>query len=111
SIKIFTPQNDVLDVVAAMLVGFSQKRATIDMLFIVGRVSNRVQMTADHRLRLVGFGPNNRMQSVASFANIRVAPEEIYRAGAEAEQLRHPGVVVVLLGQMAVGAVLGRPDT
>jgi hypothetical protein len=68
---------------AAMFVRFGKNRATIDMLFIVGRISNRVQMTADGRLWLVGFGPNNSLQSVAPFANVRVAPEEIYRAGAE----------------------------
>ena len=50
------------------------------------------------------------MKSFAAFADVGVATEEIHRAGAEAEQLRHPRVVVVLLRQMAVGAILGRAD-
>ena len=69
-----------------------------------------MQMTADHRLRFVRFGPDHGVKSFAAFADIGVATEEIHRAGAEAEQLRHPRVVVVVLREMAVGAILGRAD-
>ena len=80
------------------------------MLLVIGRVSDRVQMTADRRLRFVRFGPDHGVKSFAAFADVSVAPKEIHRAGAESEQLRHPRIVVVCLREMAVGAVLRCAD-
>ena len=80
------------------------------MFLVIVRIGDLVQMTADGRLRLVGFRPDHGVESVASFADVGVAAEEIHRAGAEAEQLRHPGVVIVGLREMAVGAILRRAD-
>src|SRR6202011_3082769 len=80
------------------------------MLLVVGRVGDAVQMTSDGRLRLICLRPNNSVQSLAAFSDIRVTSKEIHRARAETEQLRHPGIVVVLLRQMAVGTILGRAD-
>ena len=80
------------------------------MLLVIVRIRNLLQMTADRCLRLVRLGPDDGVQSVASFADVGVTAEEIHRAGAEAEQLRHPRVVVVVLRKMAVGAILGRAD-
>ena len=95
---------------AVMLVGFVQNRAAFDMFSVIGRVSDLVQMTADGRLRLVRFGPNDGVEPSLPFADVGVTPEEIHRAGAETEQLRHPGVVVVVLREMAVGAILRCAD-
>ncbi len=66
-------------------------------------------------LPIAACGSSGSVQTTAwkpslPFADVGVAPEEIHRAGAEAEQLRHPGVVVVSLGEMAIGAILRRPD-
>ena len=83
-IKVFAAQNDVLDVVAAVFVRFGKHRAAIDMFFVVRRIGDLVQMTADYGLRLVGFGPNHGVKSVASFADISVAPKEIYSSSSEA---------------------------
>ena len=94
-----------------MLIGFlAESRRASTMLLVVVRIGDLVQMTADRGLRFVRFGPDDGVQSFASFADIGVASEEIHRAGAEAEQLRHPGVVVVVLREMAVGAILRRAD-
>ena len=68
------------------------------MFLIVGRVGDLVQMTPDGGLRLIGLCPNNGVEPVASFADVSVPSEEIYGAGAEAQELRHPRVVVVVLG-------------
>ena len=57
--------------------------AKIDMLLVVGRVSDLLEMAANRRLRLVWLGPNHGVKSVMSLADIRVAPEEIYGARAE----------------------------
>ena len=54
------------------------------MLFVIDRVSDRLEMTADDGLRFVRLRPNHSVQSFAPFADVGVASEEIYRAGAEA---------------------------
>ena len=66
-----------------MFVAFGQQRATIQMLFVVGWVSDGMEMTTDYSLWLVRFGPNHGVQSLVAFADVSVAAEEIYRAGAE----------------------------
>ena len=101
----------ILNVMAAMLVALPVQLAPrVDVLLIVRRVGELVQMTADGGLRFVLFGPNNGMKSFPAFADVGVASEEIHRAGAEAEQLRHPRVVVVVVREMTVGAVFRRAD-
>ncbi len=54
------------------------------MLFVIGGISDGMKMTADGGLRLIRLGPHHGMKSVFPFADVGVAPEEIYRAGAEA---------------------------
>ena len=97
-VKVLAAQHDVLDVVAAVFVRFGKHRTAIDVFLIVGRVGDLVQMTPDGGLWLVGLCPNNGVETVASFADVSVPSEEIYSAGAEAEELRDPRVVVVVLG-------------
>ena len=80
------------------------------MFPVIVRIRELVQMTADRGLRFVRFGPDDAVQSFLALADVGVAAEEIHRAGAEAEQLRHPRVVVVVLREMAVGAILRRAD-
>ena len=61
-------------------------------------------------LRFVPLRPDHGVKPALALADVSVAAEEIHRARAEAEQLRHPRVVVVLLGNVAIGAVLRRAD-
>ena len=42
-----------------------------------------MEMTTDYSLWLVRFGPNHGVQSLVALADVSVAAEEIYRAGAE----------------------------
>src|SRR6266487_3804189 len=90
-----------------MFVRFVQLRPKIDMFLVVRGISDLMKMTADDGLRFVRFGPDHGVKSFAPFADVSIAPKEIDRAGAEAQQLRHPSIVVVRLRQMAVGAILG----
>src|SRR5204863_5631408 len=81
------------------------------MLPVIIRISDLVQVAADHGLGLLRFGPNHGVQAFAPFADVGVATKEIHRARPESEELRHPGVVVIVLGEMAVSATLCRADT
>src|SRR5207302_4465560 len=53
SVKIFPAQNDVLNVVAAMFVAFSQQRAAIEMFFVVRGIGDGMEMTTNDSLRLI----------------------------------------------------------
>ena len=83
-VEILAPQDNVLNVFARMLVRFLQLATEIDMFLVVGRVSNLMEITANHRLRFVRLGPDNGVKSVAAFTDVGVTPKEINRAGAEA---------------------------
>ena len=83
-VEIFAAQDDILNIMTAVFVCFSQKRASVDVLLVIGRVGDRVQMTADCRLRFIRLGPNHSMKPMAALAHIRIAAEEIHCAGAKA---------------------------
>src|SRR4029077_16885770 len=72
-VKIFATQDDVLNVVASVFVAFGQQRAAIQMLFVVGWVSDGMEVTTDHGLRLVRLSPNHGVQSLVAFADVSVA--------------------------------------
>ena len=59
-------------------------------------------------LRLFRFRPDDGVKPALALADVGVAAKEIHRAGAEAEQRRNPGVVVIRLGEMAVLAIFCR---
>ena len=109
-IKIFAAQPDVLNVVAAVFVGFIENRTAFEMLLVIRGIGDRLKVTSDHGLRFIRLGPNHGVQTFFAFADVGVAAKKIHRAGAEPEELRHPRVVVIVLRQMAVGAILGRAD-
>src|SRR5438093_11754091 len=72
------------------------------------RVVQLLQMTAERRLRFILFRPDDRVEAALALADVGVAPEEIHGTRAEAEHLRQPGVVVIVLRDVAIGAVLRR---
>ena len=82
----------------------------IEVFLIEIRICVAVQVAADHRLRLRPFRPDDTAQPVMIRADIREAPEEIHRPGAEAQQLGHDRVVVVVFRNVAIGAVLRGAD-
>ena len=59
-VEIFAAQDEVLNVVAAVLVRFLQNRAGLEVLPVVVRISDLVQMAADRRLRLVRLRSRSR---------------------------------------------------
>src|ERR1039458_7704813 len=65
-------------------------------------------MPADGRLRLVRLGPNHAVEASRASADIGVTSKEVHRARAKTKQLRHDGIVVLLGGEMAVGAIFCR---
>src|SRR3546814_697216 len=72
---------------------------------IIG-VGVAVEVGAEHRLRLLPFGDPDRLEAVLH-PDPGVEADEVHEIGTLEQQLRHDGVVVVRLAQMAVGAGLG----
>ena len=70
----------------AMLVGFVQNRAPLEMFPVVIRISNLVQMTANDGLGFVGLSPDHGVKAFPPGTDIGVTTEEIYAAGTEAEE-------------------------
>ena len=73
---------------------------------IVG-IGDFVQRAADDRLRLLALGYFDRFKALFALGDPAILADEVDEIGALHQQLRHDGVVVVLLGQMAIGAGLG----
>ena len=71
----------------------------------IARVSEFLERGADGRLRLLRLGPHGGVDT-ALRTDPCVAAKEIHAASAEAEQRRHPRVVVICFAEMAFGAVL-----
>src|SRR3954471_12708962 len=80
------------------------------MLLVVGGIRDLMEMAADRGLRLVRFRPDNAVEPFLAFADVRITTEEVHRAGTETEQLGHPGIVVVVRGEVAIRAVFRCPD-
>ena len=110
-VEIFAAQDDIQNLLAAMMIALPGNCAPrCEMLSVIGRIGDLVQMTADRRLAVPPVRSRPRHEILPAFADVGVAPEEIHRARAEAEQRRHPRIVVVLFGEMAIGAALGCAD-
>src|SRR5205807_3662797 len=62
-VKIFAAKPNVLNVVTAVFVRFSENRTVIEMLFVIGGIRDRLQMTPDDGLRFVRLSPDHGMQS------------------------------------------------
>ena len=74
---------------------------------VVLRVGELLQVAADYGLRLVVLGDGDGLEAVAALAHVGVAAQEVDEVGALQQQLRHPGVVVVVARDVAIGAGAG----
>src|ERR1041385_1705925 len=82
----------------------------LDVVQIVRRIRELVQMAAERGLRFFLLRPNDRLETALTFTDVGVASEEIHRARAETEQRREPRVVVVVLRNVAISAALRCAD-
>src|SRR4051812_19182842 len=94
----------------AVFVRLFQNRAGLEMFPVIVRIRDLMEMAANRSLWLIGLRPDHGMEAFAPFADVSVTSEEIDRPGSEPEELGHPGIIVVALRDVAVGAILRRPD-
>ena len=72
-----------------------------NMLLVLLRVSQSVQVTSNYRLGFFTFGNRHGIEAVSARANPAVFANEVGVTGAQHHQLCEQGVVVVFLGDMA----------
>src|SRR6185312_4420754 len=107
SVKVFTPDGEIQNIFSAMVVRLFQFLMVGLVLRIIVWIRELLEMASNGRLRFVRFCPDDGLKSFPALPHIGVATEEIYRAGSKAQQLRHDGIVVVLLRNVAIRAVFG----
>ncbi len=110
-VEVFAPQGHIENLPGVMRVRLLQLPGFEQVLFIIVRVGKLMQMAANGGLGLILFGPYHCVKTIFARTDIGIAPKEIHGAGAETEQLRHNGVVVIVFGEMAIGACFGCADT
>ena len=81
--------------------------AGLEVLAVIVGISELVQRAADHRLRLVALGDDHGRQAMVSRRDPAVAADEIDVVRPLHQELGHDRIIVVCLGEMAVGARLG----
>ena len=91
-----------------MLLG--ELELVVVLLMLAEEVGERpaMELAADHRLRLLLLGHDHGGQAVTAGRHPAVTADEVDVAGAVHQELGHDGVVVVVLGHVAVGTRLGR---
>src|ERR1700735_662812 len=105
-IEIFAAQLQIQNV-AEVVVGLLQLAAARYVPLKILRVSDALQIAADDRGRLIVFGDDHSVESLRAIGDINVAAHEVQQVRALQQHLRHPGVVVVAIGNVAIVAGLG----
>ena len=93
-----------------MFVGVLQFNSGSHVPGVIRWISDLLQMTANHRLRLSCLRPNHCVETGAPTADVGITSEKIHCARTKPEELRHPGIVIVRFRQVTIGAVLGGSD-
>ena len=101
------PSQPLADVTAGMLVRVLEFAVPCDMLTVVVGISQPMQRAADDRLRLVTLGDHDGRQPVIARRDPAIAADEVDEVRPLHQELRHDRVVVVVLGDVTVGAHLG----
>jgi len=110
-VEILAALEQVENLAATMVVvGLGEDRFQRDVFGVVARVGEALEVGANGGLRFLALGPDDGIEAGGTGGDVGVAAKEVDRAGAEAEELSHPSVVVVGGGKVAIGAALGGAD-
>src|SRR5262245_6624018 len=82
------------------------------VFLVVFRESQLMQRAANYRLGLIALGHHDRLKPFSSLRHVHVATNEVVEVSSLHQRHRHISVVVVVLGDMTIGAAfgLGCPD-
>ena len=94
------------DVVSGVFVGVVQQFSMMDMFCVSLGIDIVMHGTADDSLRFIAFGDSDSEQAMFSGGDPCITADEVHVVGALHEELRHEGVVVIVSGEVAIGAGL-----
>ena len=77
------------------MVGFFELAVSGQMLLVILRIGDLLEVAADDRRRFVVLGDGHGFEAALAFGHVNVAAHEVHEVRALEQQLRHPGVVVV----------------
>ena len=100
------PAQALRNIETRMLVRVLEFSPVLHVLFVVFGECDLVQRAADDSLRLLALGDDRRVDAVLAAGHPGVPAHEVQVVRPVHEQLRHPGVVVVVARDVAVGALL-----
>ena len=106
-VEVFAALLHVKHVFAFMLIAGLDEATAFDELLEVGRVGEALQVAALDSGRLRAFRDGYGGEAGFAVGHIDVLAHVVEEVGALDEELRHPGVVITLRGDVAVGALLG----
>ncbi len=104
-VQIFPAKLDVKNV-SEVMISFLQLPVACDVLAKIFRVRKTLQVTADDRGRLIVFGHGDRIETFGAVSHINVAAHEVQKVSSLQQDLRHPRVVVIAVGNVAIVASL-----
>ena len=106
SVRIFSTSLDVEDI---PFVRSDCVKLTIvcDKTLEVIGIGDTLKIAAENGFRFVVLSDSDSFKTLVARGDVNVAAEEIHEVGALEEQLRHPSIVVVGGGDMAVAALFG----
>ena len=78
-----------------MIVGFFELAVSGQMLLVILRIRDFLEVAANHRRRFVMFGDGHGFVAALACGHKNIAAHEVHEIRALEQELRHPGVVVV----------------
>src|SRR6476646_6673225 len=104
-VGVFAASLNVEDITLVAVTG-CECAVMLDELFVVGGVSDALEIAAVNGFRFVVLGDGDGFEAFSARRDVNVASHKIHEVCALQEELGHPGVVVVGGGDVAIAALL-----
>ena len=106
-VEVLAAQLHVLHVAAAVRIGGLEFPALLDEARVVAGIGEVLEIAAYYCGRLGTLSDGHGGEALAAVGDVDVLAHEVEEVAALYEQLRHPGVVVAVARDVAVGAAFG----
>src|SRR3989441_12379819 len=90
-----------------MMIGLLEIAVVREMLLVVVRINQALQVAADDCRGLIMLGDGDGLKTVPTLSEVDIAPQKVQEVGALENDLCHPGIIIVCLGDVAIAACLG----
>src|SRR3989442_14258276 len=89
------------------MIGLHENAVVREMLLVVVRINQALQVAADDCRGLIMLGDGDGLKTVPTLREEDIAPQKVQEVGALEDDLCHPGIIIVCLGDVAIPACLG----